>query len=134
MAVGFWNRHLSVVGIWCVLFAGAAYVFLFEPGKTGFFPVCLFRLFTGLTCPGCGSTRAMHQLLHGHLQAAFMLNPLLIIALPFLFFALMRHTMLVFQGKAPRPNALPAKYIYLIFYVVVSFWIFRNTALYPFVS
>jgi hypothetical protein len=134
MAVGFWNRRLSVVGIWGALFAGAAYVFLFEPGKTGFFPVCLFRLFTGLTCPGCGSTRAMHYLLHGHLQAAFTLNPLLIIGLPFLFFALMRHTMFVFQGKAPRPNALPAKYIYLIFYVVVSFWIFRNTPLYPFAS
>ena len=134
MADGFWNRRLSVIGIWCVLFAGATYVFLFEPGKTGFFPVCLFRLFTGLTCPGCGSTRAMHQLLHGHLQAAFMLNPLLIIALPFLFFSLIRHTMFVFQDKAPRPNALPAKYIYLIFYVVVSFWIFRNTPLYPFVS
>jgi len=134
MAVGFWNRRLSVVGIWCVLFAGAAYVFLFEPGKAGFFPVCMFRLLTGLTCPGCGTTRAMHQLLHGHFQSAFMLNPLLMIALPFLLFVLMRHTIFAFQGKAPQPNALPAKYIYLIFYVVVSFWIFRNTPLYPFVS
>ena len=134
MPVGFWNRRLPVVGIWCVLFAGAAYVFFFEPGSNGFFPVCPFRLFTGFTCPGCGGTRAMHQLLHGHFQAAFMLNPLLMIALPFLFYALVRHTILTFQGTAPRPNALPAKYIYLIFYVVVSFWIFRNTSFYPFVS
>lgn len=134
MTVSFWNRRLSVLGIWCVLIVGAGYVFLFEPGKTGFFPLCPFRFLTGLTCPGCGSTRAMHQLLHGHFEAAFMLNPLLIVALPFLFFALMRHTIIVFQGKSPRPNALPAKYIYLIFYVVLSFWIFRNTSLYPFVS
>ena len=42
-----------------------------------------------------------------------MLNPLFLIALPF---------------------ALPAAYIYLIFFVVLAFWIFRNTPYYPFVS
>jgi hypothetical protein len=130
----FWNRRVTVVAIWGALFAGAVYLFSFEPGKNGFFPGCPFRFFTGIACPGCGSTRAMHQLLHGHLQAAFMLNPLFVIALPILFYLLLRHTALSFQGKTPRPNAMPAAYIYLIFVVVVSFWIFRNTPFYPFVS
>ena len=130
----FWNRRITVLGIWAFLFALAIYVFSFEPGKTGFFPLCPFRLLTGFTCPGCGSTRALHQLLHGHVEAAFMLNPLFVIALPFLVFALFRHTTFAFQGKTPPPNALPAAYIYLIFFVIVSFWIFRNTPLYPFVA
>ena len=63
-----------------------------------------------------------------------MLNPLFVIALPILFYALLRHTAFALQGRAPRPNALPAVYIYLIFFVVLAFWIFRNTPYYPFVS
>jgi hypothetical protein len=134
MPVEFWNRRTTVVTIWGLLISAAIYVFLFEPGKSGFFPLCPFRLLTGLTCPGCGSTRAMHQLLHGHFEAAFMLNPLFLIALPFLAYAWLRHTVFAFKGKTPPPNALPASYIYLIFVVVLSFWIFRNTPLYPFAS
>jgi hypothetical protein len=38
------------------------------------------------------------------------------------------------RGDVPRPNALPARYIYALFVVIVSFWIFRNTPFYPFVS
>lgn len=127
-------RRTTVIGIWSLLIAGAVYLFVFEPGKSGFFPACLFRTFTGLTCPGCGTTRALHQLLHGHFQAAFMLNPLLLFALPLLLYAFLRYTAIVWRGRVPTPNALPAPFIYAIFFVVVGFWIFRNTPFYPFVS
>jgi len=127
-------RRSTVIAIWSLLAVGAAYLFAFEPGRTGFFPICLFRFLTGYQCPGCGSTRALHQILHGHLVAAFMLNPLFLIALPFIFYAFLRYTITVLRGGVPRPNALPASYIYAIFFVVVSFWIFRNTPFYPFVS
>jgi hypothetical protein len=134
MSETFWDRRKTLLAIWSLLLLGAVYVFAFEPGKTGFFPPCIFRLLTGLQCPGCGSTRSLHQLLHGHFATAFALNPLFVIAIPFLMFALLRHTSLSFRGITPKPNALPARYIYLIFVVIVSFWIFRNTTLYPFVS
>mgnify|MGYP003289701947 CR=1 FL=1 len=127
-------RRSTVIAIWSVLLAGAAYLFVFEPGKTGLFPVCLFRFVTGYTCPGCGSTRAMHQLLHGHVEAAFMLNPLFLLAIPVMLYALIRYSVIVMRGGVPRPNALPAPYIYALFFVVLSFWIFRNTPFYPFVS
>lgn len=128
------NRRLSVVAIWLLLSAGALYLYVFEPGRTGFFPLCPFRLLTGLTCPGCGSTRAMHQLMHGHIETAFTLNPLLLIALPLLLLYLIRHTAYVMRGKVPPKNVLPAPYIYAMFVAIVSFWIFRNTPFYPFVS
>ncbi|HSE16673.1 MAG TPA: DUF2752 domain-containing protein [Pyrinomonadaceae bacterium] len=127
-------RRSTVIAIWSVLLAGAAYLFVFEPGKTGLFPICLFRFATGYTCPGCGSTRAMHQLLHGHFLTAFELNPLFLLAIPFLLFALVRYSVVVMRGGVPRQNALPAPYIYALFFVVLSFWIFRNTSFYPFVS
>jgi uncharacterized protein DUF2752 len=127
-------RRATVIAIWLLLLAGSAYVFVFEPGKTGFFPVCMFRLLTGFTCPGCGSTRAMHQILHGHFAAAFMLNPLFVLAIPFLLFALLRYSVVVMRGRVPRQNVLPASSIYALFFLIVSFWIFRNTPFYPFVS
>ena len=127
-------RRSTIVAIWSLIIAGAVYLFIFEPGKTGFFLPCPFRILTGLNCPGCGVTRALHQLLHGNFEAAFMLNPLFLIAIPFLLFALIRYSVIVMRGGVPRPNALPAPYIYAIFFIILSFWIFRNTPFYPFVS
>lgn len=127
-------RRSTVVAIWSLLIAGAAYLYLFEPGKSGFFPACPFRLLTGFTCPGCGTTRALHQVLHGHFDTAFTLNPLLLLSIPLLLFALLRYSAIVMRGGVPRPNALPAPIIYAIFFVILSFWIFRNTPFYPFVS
>jgi hypothetical protein len=127
-------RRSTVVAIWSLIIAGAAYLFFFEPGKSGFFPGCPFRLLTGFTCPGCGTTRALHQILHGHFDTAFTLNPLLLLAIPFILSALIRYSVIVMRGGVPRPNALPAPYIYAIFFIILSFWIFRNTPYYPFVS
>ena len=127
-------RRSTVIAIWLFLLAGATYLFVFEPGRSGFFPPCIFRVLTGFTCPGCGTTRAMHQLLHGHFLTAFTLNPLLLVSLPFLLFALLRYSVIVMRGGVPSHNVLPASVIYGIFFAILSFWIFRNTPFYPFLS
>jgi hypothetical protein len=134
MPTEFMYRRSTVVGIWLLLLAGSVYLFVFEPGRSGFFPPCMFRLLTGLTCPGCGTTRALHQIVHGHLVTAFMLNPLLLLALPFLVYAFLRYSAIVIQGGVPRKKSVHPRYIYAIFYIVVGFLIFRNTPFYPFVS
>ncbi|MCA1578484.1 MAG: DUF2752 domain-containing protein [Acidobacteria bacterium] len=134
MATEFMYRRSTVAGIWLLLIAGAVYLFIFEPGRTGFFPVCVFRLLTGLTCPGCGTTRALHAILHGELETAFMLNPLLLLASPLLVYAFMRYSVTVMRGGVPRKNAVPAPYLYALFFVLMGFWIFRNTPFYPFAS
>jgi hypothetical protein len=128
------NRRLTVATLWLALAAAGVYLFIFEPGKSRFFPACPFRALTGFTCPGCGSTRGLHQFLHGHLAAAFMLNPLMVLLLPCLLYALVRHTNAVLRGRSPKGNTLPAKYIYALFGIVLFFWIFRNTPFYPFPS
>ena len=127
-------RRSTVIAIWSLLALGAIYLFIFEPGRSGFFPICPFRFLTGFQCPGCGTTRALHQILHGHIITAFTLNPLFLISIPFILFAFLRYTIIVLRGGVPRQNVLPAPYIYAIFVIVVSFWIFRNTPFYPFVS
>jgi hypothetical protein len=76
----------------------------------------------------------MHQLLHGHVVAAFELNPFFLVAIPFLMYALIRYSVIVMHGGVPTHNRLPPRYIYAVFFIVLSFWIFRNTPFYPFVS
>ena len=126
------RRRFTAAGIWLALAAGTVYLLIFEPGRSGFFPPCPFRTITGFTCPGCGSTRGMHLLLHGDVLGAFQFNPLLLLSLPFLIFALVRYTHAAVNGGPLKTNSLNAKYIWVIFVVIVGFWIFRNTSLYPF--
>src|SRR5690348_5613443 len=74
--------------VWLVLSVGAivigaAVLYFFNPVQSRFYPVCLFYRTTGLLCPGCGTLRATHQLLHGHIEAAFRFNALFVSSLPF---------------------------------------------------
>src|SRR5215467_1289585 len=111
MSNEFVNRRLSVVSIWLLVLSASVYAFVFDPGHTGFFPICPFRALTGFTCPGCGSTRALHQLLHGNFSAAFKLNPLFLIGLPFLIGVLVRHTSFIMRNKVPPGNVMPPRLI-----------------------
>lgn len=73
--------------VWLGIVAGSAILVLLysvDPQQSGIYPRCPFRSITGWLCPGCGSLRATHDLLHGRLQEAFGHNALLVSALPVL--------------------------------------------------
>lgn len=57
--------------------------FIYDPATAGIFPPCIFRTATGLKCPGCGSQRALHQIIHGNIAGAFAYNPLLVLSIPY---------------------------------------------------
>jgi hypothetical protein len=63
--------------------AAAGLLWIVDPHQAGNpLPPCPSRWLTGLFCPGCGSTRALHALLHGDLPGALAMNPLLVLSLP----------------------------------------------------
>ncbi|WP_374165755.1 DUF2752 domain-containing protein [Arcticibacter sp. MXS-1] len=66
--------------------AAAAVVlyYVFNPRLVSFFPRCPFHEMTGWSCPGCGSQRAFHALLHGNLREAVQHNVLFAAGLPLL--------------------------------------------------
>lgn len=128
------HQRLKVSAVWCVLAGAATYLYLFNPANGAGYPACPFRMITGLQCPGCGSLRGLHQLLHGHPLASFELNPLLVITLPFLLVMLFLSTRAAIAGRPLPKFFIPAKYIWAFLGLVLCFWIFRNTSLYPFVS
>jgi hypothetical protein len=71
------RTRLLIVSAAVIVAAGAWVLFTFPPASTPYYPKCAFRSLTGLDCPGCGITRALHHLLHGRVKEAFLLNPML---------------------------------------------------------
>lgn len=57
-----------------VLLAGLI-LYLYNPLTAGFYPRCPSKLLTGYDCPGCGSLRAIHSIMHGDMSAAWHYNP-----------------------------------------------------------
>ena len=77
----FSRLELLALGLFLFAAATACFVVLkFPPGSPGAqrLPKCLFHEWTGLNCPGCGSTRALYALLHGDLKTSLHENLLLI--------------------------------------------------------
>ena len=60
---------------------GALLLFFFDPRTAGFYPPCPSFLLTGWQCPGCGTTRALHALVHGDVAAALRFNPFTMVLL-----------------------------------------------------
>jgi hypothetical protein len=117
-----------------LLFGPAAIILLrvFDPATSRIFPPCPIRYLTGLYCPGCGSLRAMHALLHGELARAWAMNPLMIVMLPFVTYGLVSATLLEVRGNGLLEVMLPAKWIRAFCVVVVLYAVARNLPLYPF--
>lgn len=118
MKIPVWLKFSAAVGV----VGGGLVLFLFNPESYPY-PHCLFHDLTGLYCPGCGSTRALYQLLHGHLLNALHDNVTAVLAIPFFIYAAIR--------KEPLSQIHPI-WIWAIFYSIVIFTILRNIPLFPF--
>jgi len=113
-----WTKALAVLAIG----VGLGVVYLFKPGVYPY-PSCVFHDLTGLYCPGCGSTRALYQLLHGNLLGALHDNVMAVLAVPFFAYAAVR--------KEPLSLIHPY-WIWGLFYTLVVFTILRNIPAAPF--
>ena len=100
-------------------------LYSFPPAETRFYPRCIFHVVTGLECPGCGSLRAAHSVLHGDFATAFRLNPLLFVLLP-----LAGLTCVVYRPAGL--SAIPAKWIWALLGVIIAFGVLRNLPFAPF--
>lgn len=74
------HRRTLVAGLIIAVVVMAVY-YMLGP-ESGLYPRCMFRQLTGFDCPGCGSQRAIHALLHGRIAEAWHYNALLLIEIP----------------------------------------------------
>jgi hypothetical protein len=119
------RHHLIYAAVVAGLCLAVFLLYFFPPTETRFYPRCIFHAVTGLECPGCGSLRAAHSVLHGDFAMAFRLNPLLFVLLP-----LAGLTWVVYRPAGL--SAIPAKWIWALLGVIITFGVLRNLPLAPF--
>ena len=101
--------------------------FYIDPSKS-LMPRCPFFSLTGYLCPGCGSQRAVHALLHLEFSQAFMFNPLLVLSLPYIALGVL---VFLFEKSNKyvlwlRLNLYGRYAVYVWGVLIVLYWIFRN--------
>jgi hypothetical protein len=113
--------------------AAGAWLYAFHPAEHRWHPICLFHAVTGLHCPGCGGTRAMHHLLHGDLAAAFRCNALLVLAIPATAMALVWRT--ATASRRPRCNGRVGLWLpWALLAVATVFGVLRNLPAFAWLS
>lgn len=129
------NRQLKIfkfILLFAVVIISIIMLYIFNPASSKIFPPCPFHKLTGFYCPGCGSLRAINRLLHGCFLDAFWLNPLMIIALPFLVYGLVAEFCYsLFSYKLAMPF-IKAVWIWWMLAIIILYWIARNIDVYPF--
>ena len=96
-------------------------LYYFNPAQTAVFLPCPFHFMTGYHCPGCGSLRAIHSLLHGHVEDAMALNPLMVVSIPIIGIMFFNPTW-VYKRWVP----------WTAFWILTLYWVFRNIPIWPF--
>lgn len=101
--------------LYLALLAAACAVLLLagDPSRSGWLPECLFYKTTGFLCYGCGSTRALYALLHGHWLDSLRYNVLLVPTLAWL------GTLFFIRGRALFTRVLVAGAAVLVLFTVV---------------
>ena len=93
--------HLLVNSLFIV--ACLVVIYRYNPETHSFFPRCPLLWLTGYSCPFCGSTRALHHLLHAHIAQAWQYNKLIFFLVfgfaPYFIFKQFNQ-----KGSLPKPK------------------------------
>lgn len=85
-----------------VALSGTAVLAVRSPHAPGSYGVCPLLAVAGVWCPLCGGLRAVHELVHLDLAAAWGMNPLAVLALPLLVAAWLLWLVRPRTGRAAR--------------------------------
>ena len=124
-----------MIGMVVIVLAGLTYSFLVDPVHSNMPSIpCFVHKTTGIYCPGCGDTRALHALVHGHVIRAFDYNLLFpFIVLTLAWYYLVALTTLFFRRRVMWiPEQVTTKGAIAILVVIVLFTVLRNIPAWPF--
>ena len=123
-------RRLPSWGQPALLFAAGlgacAYILAVDPNHSSAYPQCPTKLVTGLDCPLCGATRAVHSLLRADLRGAMDHNLVFVLLLPFIAYAFVAWTA-TRMGRPMKPIPMSSKWVNIpLAIVLVVFTVVRN--------
>ena len=117
---------LAPVALGAAALAGCVAAALVDPERSVPVTVCPFRAMTGWDCPGCGATRALHDLAGGRVVAAAEHNLLLVLAVPLVVLAYLQWTRRRLGRDAAPVLAGREWTVWPALGVLMLFWAIRN--------
>lgn len=108
------RHNKALLALLACMLVGGVVLYLYSPESLRI-PRCPFLQLTGWQCPGCGSLRGIHALLHGDLGRVLQLNVMLIPALLYLALLVML--------ELTRPHSVRAERLYRRFSGRIASWI-----------
>lgn len=104
----------------------------YNPYKQTFFPKCSFYVYTGYQCPGCGSQRAIYNIVHFRFLEAIKENLALFLFIPFFVIAfavdfIQLKTKLLLKVYNKLFSVMG---IWIVFFLMIFYWIVRNFEFY----
>jgi len=109
------------------------FYYFFNPLQESFFPKCIIKSCTGFYCTGCGSQRAIHQLLHLNILKALQYNAFLTLTFPFLLVLVYNLIYnFIFDTKKRIMILYNNTFVISFFSLMLLFTILRNIPYYPF--
>jgi hypothetical protein len=130
-------RVIAGIGIPLIVLAAAFLLWRYDPTstKTGVISLfCPFNKLTGLYCPGCGTTRALHALLHLDLGLAIRDNAVFVLlAGPVIAYMAVGEYLHFITGRVLlSPVKVPKWMLYTLLALLLLFTVLRNIPVFPF--
>ncbi len=121
------RREQALLALGAFLLVLLVLVFV-DPRTARLAPVCPLHYATGLHCPGCGTGRALHALVHGDVVRALRMNALAVAAIPVFLVLTIRAVL-----RPERPLPFPPPWLQFLLYALLAFLLVaRNLPFEPF--
>lgn len=117
-------RRPVVVLIAAIAVAALVILYIYNPENTVWMPHCPSHMLTGYDCPGCGTLRALHSLMHGDIAAAWHYNAALFFAIPMVaVLAVASHT----RPHSPLRRFADSRWTPISVFIALIVWtVWRN--------
>lgn len=123
-----WFRYLFAVAMPLLFVWGVLYLYRFGSP----YGCVIFRTF-GVYCPGCGSGRAAYDLVHFRILEALHHNELFVLAVPFIFYYLIKQYLFIVFSKNVLPFfVISPRGCYIGILILAVFTLLRNLPFFPF--
>ncbi len=120
------SKRACVAAITAALAIVLAIVYYyFDPVDARWMPRCLWKVATGTDCPGCGSQRMAHALVHGDILGAWHANAFALCMIPLIGLLLVLELNREKYPKLYRKVHAPWV-IWTLAAAVLIWWILRN--------
>ncbi len=128
-----YDKGFYVTG-WVMIGVSAVYaIFVMIAGfnPLEWMPPCAFYAVTGYYCPGCGGTRAVFALAHGHILRSFLYNPVVLYAAVLGGWFMISQTVeRISRGRLKIGMRFRTIYLWLALAIVIVYFIIRNILVY----